>query len=88
MVSRYEAYIEAGVLPLSTAPSEGTLSDWINDNRLTVVLEWLLVATMNPFRDRETFGIVDSSKVSQVRTAHYSSPQHCVATSTQLVHLD
>ena len=70
MVSRYQQLIEDGHLRMRRAPHQNTLSEWINDPALTPVLEEMLAISTEPFRLREIGAIIDSSKVSQLRTAH------------------
>jgi hypothetical protein len=71
MVSEYDRMIENGILRLRKAPHQNTLTDWINDEALTPVLEEFLLLTTQPFRRREVGAIIDSTKVSQLMTAHY-----------------
>lgn len=70
MVSKYKTYIENGTLLLKKPPHQNTLTEWIDDRELTPVLEHFLETTAKPFRRRETAAIVDSSKLSQMQTAH------------------
>lgn len=70
MQSVYASLIEAGHLRLKRVPCMNTLSDWLNDHALTEVLKRLLKMTAYPFRRREIGAIIDSSKISQMRTAH------------------
>jgi len=70
MVSIYGTLIEKGVLGLRKVPHQNTLSRWMNDERLTPWLEMMLHLTAKPFRAIERAGIVDSSKMSQMRSAH------------------
>jgi hypothetical protein len=62
--------IESGFLPLRAVPHQNTLSRWMNDPALTPVLEQMLAITARPFRVIERGGIVDSSKMSQMLSAH------------------
>ncbi len=71
MVSQYERMIEEGTLSRKRPPSQGTLSDWFNDERLTPILHEFLRVTSLPFIEREIGAMVDSTKVSQLMTAHY-----------------
>ena len=70
MVSRYQQLIEDGQLRMRRAPYQNTLGEWMNDAALTPVLEEMLAISAEPFRLREVGAIIDSSKVSQLRTAH------------------
>jgi hypothetical protein len=70
MLSVYKDLIENGVLKLRKVPHQNTLSRWMNDPRLTIILEQMLTATAKPFRMMECGAIVDSSKISQMRSAH------------------
>lgn len=70
MVSRYQELISDGRLNMRRPPHQNTLSEWINDDTITPVLEEMLAITTEPFRIREIGAIMDSSKVSQMRTAH------------------
>jgi len=58
------------VLRLRKPPHQNTIGQWTNDPRLTPILERMLAVTAQPFRAVEIAGIVDSSKVSQMRSAH------------------
>lgn len=68
--------IEDGALRLRHAPNENTLSDWINDEQLTPVLREFLRITSLLFREREIGAIIDSSKVSQLMTAHQKAAEY------------
>lgn len=70
MQSVYRRLIRDGHLRLDEAPHQNTLTDWMNDERLTPILEEFLRLTSLPFRVREIGAIVDSTKMSQLRTAH------------------
>jgi hypothetical protein len=70
MVSRYQRMVDDGYLKLRRAPHQNSLSNWLNDPRMTPVLEWFLSVSASPFRRREVSAIIDASKVSQLRTAH------------------
>lgn len=70
MLPEYQRMIADGTLPLRQAPSPDTLSFWMNDERMTPILEEFLRLTSVPFREREVGAIIDSSKVSQLMTAH------------------
>jgi hypothetical protein len=70
MVSRYQRMVDDGYLKLRRAPHQNSLSHWLNDARMTPVLQWFLRVSASPFRRREVSAIIDSSKVSQLRTAH------------------
>jgi hypothetical protein len=62
--------IESRELPLASVPHRNTLTEWINDPLLTPVLRDFLFRTAYPFRRREVGAIIDSSKLSQMRSAH------------------
>jgi hypothetical protein len=66
----YRRHIENGDLRLKRVPHQNTLSNWMNDTSLTDVLFRILDLTVRPWRKREIAAIVDSSKVSQMRSAH------------------
>lgn len=70
MIARYRELIEQGRLPMRRPPHQNSLSEWINDASLTPVLHEMLAISAEPFRLREIGAIIDSSKVSQLRTAH------------------
>jgi len=70
MLADYRGLIEKGVLALRKVPHQNTLSRWTNDPRLTPILQQMLRTTSKPFRAIECGGIVDSSKMSQMRSAH------------------
>jgi hypothetical protein len=70
MMPEYQRMINDGTLPLSKPPDPDTLGNWVNDERLTPILQEFLRQTSLPFRNREIGGIIDSSKVSQMMTAH------------------
>jgi hypothetical protein len=57
-------------LLLDVVPHQDTLSEWINDVSLTPVLRSFLAVTAAPFRRREIGAIIDSSKLSQMRSVH------------------
>jgi hypothetical protein len=57
-------------LLLDVVPHPDTLSEWINDVSLTPVLRSFLAVTAAPFRRREIGAIIDSSKLSQMRSVH------------------
>jgi len=71
MISVYEDMIEKDLLFLNKSPCQNTLSDWINDERMTPILHEILRMTSWPVREREIGAMVDSTKVSQLITAHY-----------------
>ena len=50
---------------LRRPPAANTLSRWLNDERLTLVLERIYAITCIPFRMMESTVLVDSSKFSQ-----------------------
>jgi hypothetical protein len=66
----YARMIEEGTLLLKRPPAEDTISDWVNDERITPILYHCLTLTSQPFREREIAAIIDSSKFSQLMTAH------------------
>lgn len=70
MKAVYRGLIEVGALNLRKVPHQNTLTRWMNDPKLTPVLEKMLETTAKPFRAMECAGIVDSSKMSQMRSAH------------------
>lgn len=70
MVARYQQLIDDGIFPLRRAPHQNTLTLWMNDASLTPILQEWLAKTAWPFRAREIAGIVDSTKISQLPTAH------------------
>ena len=70
MVSEYASLINNGDLRLRKPPHQNTLSRWMNDPKLTDTLRWLLRETAKPFRACESAAIVDTTKLSQMRTAH------------------
>lgn len=70
MVRRYQELIERGSLQLERPPHQNTLTEWMNDAALTPVLQAMLRLSSGPFCQREIACIIDSSKVSQLRTAH------------------
>lgn len=76
MVGVYRRLISDGMLRLDKAPHQNTLTNWMNDERLTPVLREFLRLTSLPFRIREIGAIVDSSKVSQLRNAHAKSVEY------------
>jgi hypothetical protein len=71
MKSAYDRMIVDGTLIRRRAPSQGALTDWFNDERLTPILHELLRLTSLPFIEREVGAIIDSTKVSQLMIAHY-----------------
>ena len=70
MVGIYRKLIENGQFRLKRPPHQNTLSDWFNDPLLTPILHELLRITSLPFRKREIGAIIDSTKLSQMRSAH------------------
>jgi hypothetical protein len=70
MVGVFNRLIENGSLLLRRSPHQNTLSRWMNDERLTPILETMVELTAKPFRAMECAGMVDSSKMSQMRSAH------------------
>jgi hypothetical protein len=70
MIAEYQRYLETGVLRLRKVPHQNTLSRWVNDERLTPILRDALKTTAKVFRAMETAAIVDSTKMSQMPTAH------------------
>lgn len=76
MMQPFQRMIEDGALRLRNAPNEDTFSDWMNDERLTPVLREFLRMTSLPYREREIGAIIDSSKVSQLMTAHQRTVEY------------
>jgi hypothetical protein len=70
MISCYKRLIEDGRLPMRVSPHQNSISAWINDATLTPILHEFLAISAEVFRAREVGAIIDSSKVSQLRTAH------------------
>jgi hypothetical protein len=70
MLSVYRGLIETGGLRMKKVQHQNTLCRWMNDPRLTPILQDMLALTAKPFRAIESAGIIDSSKMSQVRSAH------------------
>lgn len=70
MYAEYDRLIDEGLLPLRQRPCENTISNWMNDPRTTPVLREFLRVTTLPFREREIGAVIDSSKISQLMTAH------------------
>jgi hypothetical protein len=70
MIEPYKRLIADRKLLLEGPPHQNSITHWMNDPRLTPVLRELLRLTSLPFRLREIGGIIDSSKVSQLRTVH------------------
>jgi hypothetical protein len=70
MIATYRNLIESGVLRLKDVPHQNTLSRWMNDPRLTPIFEKMLELTARVFRAMEVAAMVDSSKMSQMRSAH------------------
>lgn len=70
MVGVYRKLIEERRFRLKRPPHQNTLTDWFNDPLLTPVLHELLRITSLPFRKREIGAIIDSTKLSQMRSAH------------------
>ena len=52
------------------------MTDWFNDERLTPILHEFLRMSNLPFIQREIGAIVDSTKVSQLMTAHYNKVRY------------
>lgn len=71
MRSVYDALIKQGALRLPAPPHPNTLTEWMNDPQVTKVLESWIPMTAAPFVRREVGAIIDSSKISQMRTASY-----------------
>jgi hypothetical protein len=72
----YGRLIEEGCLRLAQPPHRNSLTHWINDATLTPILEEWLRMTAFAFQRREIGAIIDSSKVSQMSTAHYRRVQY------------
>lgn len=70
MMPHFQRYVQERKLHLKGVPDENTFSDWMNDERLTPILKEMLRQSAFPFRRREVGAIIDSSKVSQLMTAH------------------
>jgi hypothetical protein len=70
MVTRYGRLIGSGLLRLQRPPHQNTQSAWTNDAELTAVYQQWLPMTATPYRRCERGAIVDSTKQSQVETAH------------------
>jgi hypothetical protein len=70
MIGRYGRLISEGKLGLRRPPHQDTQSIWMNDSDLTPTLFGWLGDSGATFRKCERGGIVDSSKTSQLRTAH------------------
>ena len=70
MLSVYRTLIDAGVLKMRKVPHQNTLCRWMNDPALTPILQKMVELTAKPFRVVECAAIVDSSKMSQMRSAH------------------
>ena len=70
MMPVFRQLIDSGTLRLKKVPHQNTFSRWQNDERLIPVLNEILMRTAKPFRAIETAGLVDSSKMSQMRSAH------------------
>ncbi len=70
MLSVYQTLIAAGVLKMRKVPHQNTLCRWMNDPALTPILQKMVELTAKPFRVVECAAIVDSSKMSQMRSAH------------------
>ena len=70
MISRYARLIRGGMLRLDRPPHQNTQSAWMNDAEITQTLMAWLPRTSAPFRRCERGGIVDSTKESQLASAH------------------
>jgi hypothetical protein len=70
MLSVYRTLIDTGVLKMRKVPHQNTLCRWMNDSALTPILQKMVELTAKPFRAIECAAIVDSSKMSQMRSAH------------------
>jgi hypothetical protein len=69
--------IADGRLPdLSGPPHQNTFTTWFQDRELTPILQRWLAVTSYAFRRREVGAIIDSSKVSQMRTAHHRGVEY------------
>ena len=68
MVDRYRTYIDRGVLLLKEPPSQNTLTNWMSDAALEVVLRRMFLETVYLFRAMESVGIMDSTKLSNGET--------------------
>ena len=70
MIPRYARLIRSGMLRLRRPPHQNTLTAWMNDSSLTLILMIWLAVTAAAFRRCERGAIVDSTKLSQTPTAH------------------
>lgn len=70
MIGVYRGLIDERRFRLKRPPHQNTLTDWFNDPLLTPVLHEFLRITSLPFRKREIGAIIDSTKLSQMRSAH------------------
>jgi hypothetical protein len=70
MIYYFSQLIADGHLRLERPPHPNTFSDWMNADELTTVLHEMLKITSRPFRRREVAAIIDSTKMSQMSTAH------------------
>jgi hypothetical protein len=70
MISRYARLIRGGTLRLKRSPHQNTISAWMNDVDVTSTLAAWLPRTSVPFRRCERGAIIDSTKQSQIETAH------------------
>jgi hypothetical protein len=78
MIKTYEDHINSGLLGLPHPPHQNSVSNWINSPTLTPILHRWLLRSAWPFRRCEVSAILDSTSVSQLRSA-----SHCrVAYST------
>jgi Transposase DDE domain len=71
MRSVYRYLIADGRLGLLKSPHPNSISRWINDAEITPILEKFVRISASPFRLLESAVILDSSKFSQLETAHY-----------------
>ena len=76
MVFYFSQLIRDRHLLLERAPHQNSLSNWMNDESLTFILRELLRLTALPFRRREVAAIIDSTKMSQMSTAHHRGTQY------------
>ncbi len=71
MIAEFDRLISDGMLRLRKALHQNTLTHWMSDPELTQELLKILKLTTVPFRALETAAAIDSTGLSQMRTAHY-----------------
>lgn len=67
----YRCHIANGLLGLNKAPHQNSISRWMNNPSITPILEKFVRISASPFRMLESAVILDSSKFSQMETAHW-----------------